>query len=477
MNYYGYSRQPKDYSFAPIAAATAGQGVNSVMDIQDRERKRSLEDEELKNMKADIALIEQAREQRIVEAATEYMEAAGLSGDEGRNQALNVAMSTYYPPTGSEKKDPSLAAKRMNEIDQTSWPNIINRARMNQYKARTATQQQTIEGRTGAPIGNVGVEDNGVYRSISAPTSKQDYVGQATEEALREPYSQPTISREVGSQEAYDIGKSIYGPEMPTTIQADIGMRGKQELVSGDQPTTATMESVQRENLQKPIPTEMGGEYAKTYPKTFPPLDAKTKADIDMLNARKDNYLAQAAKARKEAGSKRGGASKDLTIQGLKKLNVDMSNTIRGYEQSLLSMRKDDENVPSIKEEVNQLKAEIQANQGIIRSLIKKSNIESEEPENAPVSEEAKNAAQRITEYAGSYPYKLTGGKGQDEFGNPSKEYNNKIAEGVVKFAESKGATFKDRSKAIADAIKALNQGMTAEKQIDYIINKMSGGR
>jgi hypothetical protein len=490
-SYYGYSRTPKDYSFAPIAAATASQGIGEVVDFIDKEKKRKLEAEELAQLKVDVKSIDEARIQRIAEAATEYMEAAGLPDtDDGRARAADVAASTYYPVTGSERKDPSSAAVRINNLDAT-WDKILNKARMQRYRDETASKKVSVQGgAAGQPQGNVGVEDAGTYRTTTSPTSKGDYVQQAGEQALSEPRTQASIDRNVGSQEAYDIARTIYGPEMPQSVQGDIAMRGKQEVVGGEYGAGTTANTIQRENLQKPIPTEAGTSFAGTFQKEPTALETANLTKTNLENEWYPNKT-QAEINRMNAGATRQRGGGGTGGQQTSYLNNLIDNR-KGYSDAIVKLNgmiadrmTKPEQIPNLEKEVKKLEKAVSVLDGKIESEQKRLNLESGIPSEQGPSEQASKVSNWIRESLKKRPPKgLVAGEdfGEDTYTSPDGKSNNDVynyamSEQVARFAQSKLAQSKGSSKITADDVYKELKNSSLEDIIDAIISASKGNR
>lgn len=462
----------KNYGFLNTAAQTLNQGVEQIAAIEDYETKRKREEEELKQLKLDVDTINKARDARIVEAASEYMEAAGLPNDEaGRNRAFAVASSTYYPLTGSERKDPAGAAVRINNLDQT-WSKVLARAKMDRYRKETEGYTMKVLAPTlqqGGPQGSVGVEDSGVQRTTAWPQSKQEMVTQANEQALAAPPTFQSVNTAPSAQERYDIARNIDPTLLQDpTVREDIGQTGKQELMDGEYPAGTTSTLVTREALKKPVVTGEMGTYAATFPKPKDPLTELELAQLAKLKA-------ETSKLRKAAETGGSDAVKVSDLTGLQKQRNDISKTINEINNKLLDPRKMDTNngetVESLTARRDDLEAQLPQIDGDISVIRKRLEIPAVEPKKGA---EAERIAKDIRAgVARLVPRKYTVGSnlGRETFidkkGNARDDlYDGAIAMQVVQFAKQRGFNIP------VDAAAKELKNSKLEDIIDYIMQQ-----
>jgi hypothetical protein len=473
---YPYSPQPKDYSYLTAAAATLNKGVEEIAAVEDAETKRKREAEELANLKTDLKTIEKAREDRIVEAASEYMEAAGLPNDDaGRRRAFAVAASTYYPPTGSERKDPSAAAVRLNSLDAT-WEKLLNKAKLERYrnetegytaKVNTPTLQQYGQG-------NVGVEDSGVQRTNAWPQSPQELVTQANDQALMAPPAVPAVSTEPTAQEKYDIARGIDPAILQNpTIAGDIGMSGKTELMAGDYPAGTTQEQVTREALKKPVVTGEMTTYANTYPKQKPPLSELDLAKIAKLRA-------EARKLAKEAEK----GSTEVKVSDLTKLQKernDITITLNQIDNKLLDPKKMDieggETIESLQQRKKDIEEQLPLLDNDIQEIRKRLEIpavrENKTSKTQTIAKDIRAAVARLVPRR----YTIGSNLGRETFLDKNKKgqarddlYDNAVAMQVAQLAKQQG--FDLPLDAIVNELKQSD----LETIVDYILQQRQNG-
>lgn len=323
-----FRRQEVDYSYVPMAFSRAKQGISDVADFSAKMKKQEEFEENLKRVKVSREQVQKARDEAIVELATQYREAAGLPNDDvGYDRALSVVSSAVYPLTSKEMNDPDSAARRINGFELDQFPKMLNKAKMDRYRKETESTQEQIRPEGAAPMqpqGQVGVEDEGVYRTMAQPQSVGDLQSQTGEQMLNEPYAAPEVSRDPTSEEMRKKARGIFGPEIPAPIQSEIGTKGRLELAEGEYPEGYTKERAYGDVAKKPVIEKDMEIFTKQFPETPEPPDPLSELD----RAKIAKLRADARRLNKKAAS--GGADvKFSDLAKLQKQRNDVEKTIK----------------------------------------------------------------------------------------------------------------------------------------------------
>lgn len=409
-----YQRIPKNYSFLPLAAQQFGQGIEVVEQQLDKEKKQKMLDDELAQMKVDVAQVEQARQQKILEAAAEVHEAFGMEDTkEGYSRALKIAQSSFYPLTGAERKDPAAGAKRISDFENEGWQKILNRGKLDRYRRETSgTRQDVVAERLGREQsqGTVGVQEGKVKRTNAFPQTITEMQQNIGEEELRRPQVASTIYREPTAEEAYETARRI-GVEGTPEAKADIGYRGRKRLGETEYPAGTTRPEVARDVIQQPVIEPAAAKYPEYFPEPEKPL---TELDILKMNKLK----AEAARLYKLASE--GGKLEEKDLAAFQRNRNDIYAKFTTINDKL--MKKDYQQDPNVRKSLESAKDElmkslkqVDKDMATIRERLKMPEIKHEEGPSDIAKEKASNIRSGIES---NPPSGFT--VGIDKLGNPA---------------------------------------------------------
>lgn len=219
-NYYGYSRQPKDYSFIPRAIQRVGEGIDNLL------------------KKVDYNKAEQAREQRITEMASEYLEATGGSAqdEEALRRATTLAMQFVPPLMGEERTNPAKGIMRIHDSDEPRWEKFIQKTKVEKYRKESQPkEEQVARALAGTQAGMVGVQDQNTQRATAWPTSREAMVQGARTESMTAPPVVPSVQSTPSSQERRQLAGQMGITDIPE-VKSNIQQQEGVEAGEGWQP-------------------------------------------------------------------------------------------------------------------------------------------------------------------------------------------------------------------------------------------------
>lgn len=309
-----YTPQTPDYSYIALAGQQLGQGVQNVM--------TRLED--VKKLNLNYESIERARQERIKEAAQEYLEASGETGPEAERKALAYASSRYLPPTEDEKKNPLLYAERADRMDEKHYKEMAN-LKTKQYFNKTGEQAVNLE--EGRLSGQVTTRTPQMTPTPGREADRErlSAAPQSIEELQNRQLAEPPIEKEITvpaapATERQSTAARIFGAQaIPENIRTDISQAGASEL-AGQYPAGTTREVVAGEALQKPVSPEAAKTYVESFPTTQQVAEAaRKKSAADDLNT----YRQAMIEVRRLANQlKSREMSDDETLEAMKALST-----------------------------------------------------------------------------------------------------------------------------------------------------------
>ena len=342
--------QTKDYSYISQAGNQISQGLSQIPSVMK-------EEDRIKNLKVDINSAEKARQDRIVEAAGEYLDATGESGPEAERKAYAAAAKRYTVITGEERNNPSLAIQRWNSMDNEWYKNTIPELKKKRYFQETGSSRQAVEYnrpsqgivQAGSPTGG---ESGGTPSRM--PRSLQDIQNQ-------ELYSPPTVTSvevppEITPEQRYQKAQD-YGIYNQPEVQADIAYASQAGLSGMRFPQGTTRGEVARAAAEHPAYTEPMKDIVQSYP---------TEKDV-MTNER--------LKASAEA--KNALYQQKLKIDGLKAATQSRKLTSDERREILANKAKNDTARLQLEIQIKAIKAGLAKSNKDIVGVVDQSGLES----------------------------------------------------------------------------------------------------
>lgn len=270
--------QMPNYGYVALAGQQIGQGLQQLPGAMKA-------DASAKQLKLDINSAEKIRQDRIVEAAGEYLEATGKSGADAEREAYAAAARRYTPVVGAEREKPEVALSRWDKADNEWYKSLLPDLKKKRYfqetgSTRTSVKYDRPEGtvQAGEPvvpeqptIPPIPTTPEQVTENRAADTRRLSAMPSTISEmqggALAEPrvVTDVTIPPDMTPEERYQRAQEL-GVYTAPEVQADIGYASQAALAGQEVPQGAVRSDVARTAMEQPAYTGAMKDYVGSYP-------------------------------------------------------------------------------------------------------------------------------------------------------------------------------------------------------------------